>query len=256
MFLIVFFSFECSSHEKKKHPSLVIEARPQEEESSQNKSFQDNIYNYHRAKLCHGFVLADFNDAIREGDGERVISLYTILLLIFKTHGCTKYAYTTLLLLVKVSALLTRSQSFRLIWNRFCNVIGKKGRNIPLDLRLEHNNNFLKAFLKALGANLNEANAQRVAASLNCMLLIMGTVDKDCAHQSRIGTVRGGRDPAETVKQITTDLMKGNVFTECQQRNGYKGFGTFNSNLYAKLDYRKLFNWIKDHLKVWENIYE
>ena len=101
----------------------MIEARPQEEESPQDKSSQDNIYNYHRAKLCHGFVLADFNDAVREGDGERVISLYTILLLIFKTHDCTKYAYTTLLLLVKVSALLNRSQSFRLIWNRFCNVI-------------------------------------------------------------------------------------------------------------------------------------
>lgn len=234
----------------------MIEAGPQEEESSQDKSLQDNIYNYHRAKLCHGFVLADFNDAIREGDGERIISLYKILLLIFKTHGCTKYAYTTLLLLVKVSALLTRSQSFRLIWNRFCNVIGKKGRNIPLDLQLEHDNNFLKAFLKALGANLNEANAQRVAASLNYMLLIMGTVDKDCDHQSRNGTVRGGKDPAETVKQITTDLMKGNVFTECQQRDGYKGFETFSSNLYAKLDYRNLFNWIKDHLKVWEKIYE
>ena len=68
--------------------------------------------------------------------------------------------------------------------------------------------------------------------------------------------MRGGKDPAETVIQITTDLMKGNVFTECQQREGYKGFETFSSNLYAKLDYGKLFIWIKDHLRVWEKIYE
>ena len=54
-------------------------------------------------------------------------------------------------------------------------------------------NNFLKAFLKALGANVNEANAQRVAASLNYLLLLMGTVDRDCDHQSRVGTVRGER---------------------------------------------------------------
>ncbi|XP_078343148.1 uncharacterized protein LOC144628902 [Oculina patagonica] len=245
-----------NNHEKKKHPNLEIQDVPQEEEIPPIASSQDYIFNYHKAKLCHGFVLADFNDAIREGDGERVISLYKILLLIFKTHHCIKYAYATLLLLVRICALLSESQAFRLKWNRFCNATGKKARNIPLDLRLEHDNNFVKAFLKALGSNLNESNAQRVAACLNYMLLIMGTVDEDCERQSRTGTVRGGKDPAETVKQITTDLMKGNVFTECQQRNGYTGFENFSSNLYSKLDYRQLFHWIKDRLKVWEKIYE
>lgn len=170
----------------------MIEAAPQDDERSKTKLPQDNVYSYHKAKLCYGFVLADFNDAIREGDGERVISLYKIRLLIYKSHGCIKYAYTTLMLLVKITALLNRSQVFRLKWNRVCNAIGKRGRNIPLDLQFEHDNNFVKAFLKALGANLNEANAQRVAASLNYMI-IMGTVNKDCKSLGRTGTVRGGR---------------------------------------------------------------
>ena len=107
-----------------------------------------------------------------------------------------------------------------------------------------------------LGANLNEANAQRVAATLNYILIIIGTVDNYCDHQRRIGTVRRGKDPAKTIKQITTDLMKGNVFTECQQRDRYKGFEIFSLNLYTKLDYQKLFNWKKDHLKVLVKIYE
>ena len=234
----------------------MIEAAPQDDERSKTELPQDNVYNYHKAKLCYGFVLADFNDAIREGDGERVISLYRILLLIYKSHCCIKYAYTTLMLLVKITALLKMSQVFRLKWNRACNAIGKRGRNIPLDLQFEHDNNFVKAFLKALGANLNEANAQRVAACLNYMILIMGTVDKDCKSLGRAGTVRGGKDPAETVKQIVADLMKGTVFTEYPQRNGYKGFEKFSSNLYDKLDYRQLFIWTKDHLKTWNKIYQ
>ena len=138
------FNFISLSHEKKKHPTLEVPDEPQEDDNSKNQP-QDTIFNYHKAKLCHGLVLANFNDAIREGDGERVISLYKILLLIYKSHGCTKYAYTTLMLLVKVSALLSESQAFRLKWNRFCNATGKRARNIPLDLQLEHDNNFVKA---------------------------------------------------------------------------------------------------------------
>ena len=168
------------------------------------------------------------------------------MVLIFKSHGCTKYANTTLLLLVKVSALLTRSQSFRLIWNRFCNVIVIRGRYIPL--HFECDNNFPKVFLKALGANLIEVNTQGIAASLNS-----GNSDKDCDHKSRIGTVRGGKDPAEKGKQITTNLMKVNVFTKCQQRDRNKGFETFSLNLYVNLNCQKLFNWIKVHLTFGEN---
>ena len=105
------FNFISLSHEKKKHPTLEVPDEPQEDDNSK-KQPQDTIFDYHKAKLCHGLVLANFNDAIREGDGERVISLYKILLLICKSHGCTKYEYTTLMLLVKVSALLSESQAF------------------------------------------------------------------------------------------------------------------------------------------------
>lgn len=98
-------------------------------------------------------------------------------------------------------------------------------------------------------------NAQRVAASLNHMITILQTADEDCNGQSRTGTVQGGKDPAETVKQITDDLVKGMVFEECQGRSGYKGFEKFSSNLTEKVDYRNLFHWIKDHLRIWDKIY-
>ena len=65
--------------------------------------------------------------------------------------------------------MLTTSQSFRLIRNQF-HVTGQKGKTIPLELQLENDDNSLKAFSKAFGANLNKANAQRVAASVSFIL--------------------------------------------------------------------------------------
>ena len=36
--------------------------------------------------------MLDINDAIKEGDGERLMRLYKVALLIFKCYGCIKYA--------------------------------------------------------------------------------------------------------------------------------------------------------------------
>ena len=115
--------------------------------------------------------------------------------------------------------------------------------------------NTIQIATKEKKVTINEVNAQRVAASLNHMITIMQTVDEDCKGQSRAWTVRGGKDPADTVKQITDDLVKGMVFEECQGRSGYKGLEKFSSDLTEKLDYRNLFHWIKDHLRIWEKIY-
>lgn len=161
---------------------------------------EDSLYNYHRGKLIFGLFMLDLSDAIREGDGQRLMNLYKIGLIFFNFHGSTKYFYTTLLLLVKIHAILPEGQAFRLIWNRFFNKHGWKGRNIPLDLRLEHLNNFLKACLKVLGANLKEKNAQRIALSLDTMEKILDSVDKDCNFETQVRG-RHVKNPEETVSQ-------------------------------------------------------
>ena len=63
-------------------------------------------YNYHREKLAYGLVLLEFNDAIREGDGERLFDTYKRALLLYKVGGHYKYAYVALLHLVKITAVL------------------------------------------------------------------------------------------------------------------------------------------------------
>ena len=47
-------------------------------------------------------------------------------------------------------------QAEQLIWSRFVNTSGVRGRNISLDLHLEHLNQVVKNTIQGLGANKNK----------------------------------------------------------------------------------------------------
>ena len=98
---------------------------------------QDFTFNYHQSKLAFGLTLFEFHDAIKEGDGKRWHDLYRYLLLLYKANHKTKYAYASLLYVVKIEVILSSSDSHNLIWNRFFNKHGSRAGNIPLDLRME-----------------------------------------------------------------------------------------------------------------------
>ena len=62
-------------------------------------------------KLTFGLILMEFNDAIKEGDGERLLDVYKVALLIPKANGKSKYAYEVLLYLVKIYGILSRYEA-------------------------------------------------------------------------------------------------------------------------------------------------
>lgn len=66
-------------------------------------------------------------DAIAEGDGNRLIRCYKVVLLFDFKFKHTKYAYILLLLLVKIYALLSKTEAALLVHNRFVNKKGKRG---------------------------------------------------------------------------------------------------------------------------------
>ena len=121
---------------------------------------KDYLYNYHSAKLTFGLILMmEFNDAVREGDGDRLFDLYKIALLLYKANNNYKYTYVVLLHLVKRICFLSEKQAYSAKWNRFFNGNSKQGGNIPLDLKKEQQNRILKSMWRGLGPNLDEANA-------------------------------------------------------------------------------------------------
>lgn len=135
-------------------------------------------------------------------------------LAIYYSHGRTKYQVTTLLLLVKTEALLSKLQAFTLKRNHFCNTKGRKG-HISVDLRLEQLNNLLKSFLKVLGSNLSLSSAQRVACCLDVLEAILESFDTDC-NMDKDNKQRECKDKADTVLQIVKVLMDKKVLLKAQ----------------------------------------
>ena len=156
-------------------------------DTEENSPPQDYLYNYHRAKLTYGLILFEFNDAVKEGDGERLFKLYKLALLLYKSNGHTKYAYIVLHYLCQVIAILPEAEASDLKNNRFHNKHGGKGKNISLDLLKEQLHLEIKTMWKGLGANLSEDSASRIAKALELMQAMLMSIDRDCALETRKG---------------------------------------------------------------------
>ena len=99
----------------------------------------DGVLLYATEVLDLGLLYIGFHDAIREGDGERVIVYWKVLMIIFHLTGRRNYAKEAFLLLLQLQTVPERLQQ-ELIWNRFVNTRGLPGKNIPCDLHMEHLN--------------------------------------------------------------------------------------------------------------------
>ena len=170
VFLFCFFR-----HEKTSHPDCNNESV--EKTSPGIEPTEDPVHNYHRARLAFGLFLAEINDAIKEGDGDRLMDAYKLAILFYHHYGHPKYAYIVLLNLVQMKALLPESEAFDLVHNRFHNEHGGKGCNIPLDLRKEQDHHCIKPMWKSLGYNLNEDNAARIAHSREGLMGVLCSAD-------------------------------------------------------------------------------
>ena len=139
LLLYVLHHFLCSRHEKRFHPEFQAQQQVESMCIINNSKQPTNCtYNYHSAKLKFRLILFNFNDAVREGDGQRLHDIYKLALLLYKSGNHTKYAYVVLLYLAKLTAFYTESEAFQLKWNRFFNKYGLIGRCIPLDNKIKY----------------------------------------------------------------------------------------------------------------------
>ena len=86
--------------------------------ASSDSEEQDHVLNYAKILLTLGMIHRYFCDSVREGDGDRVLMCWKMLLLLFKQDGITKYALEAFLLLAHDSALLSAQMAYQLRWGR------------------------------------------------------------------------------------------------------------------------------------------
>ncbi len=84
------------------------------------KQENDDMYNYQCSLLEYAMIIMNFFDAIKEGDGKRVIRCWKFQLPYLRNDsGSPKYALEALNIFLQIHGLLPAQDSHSLIWNRF-----------------------------------------------------------------------------------------------------------------------------------------
>ena len=104
-------------------------------------------------------------DAIRCGDGNRILTYWKFLTVIFKNDHHINYAKEGFLLLAQ-SLLLSSRKRAELKWCRTINTHGHADKNIPVDLHMEHLNRRLKDMMRNLGSNITTESVQHILKAL------------------------------------------------------------------------------------------
>ena len=88
---------------------------------------KDHVHAYACEVLSLGLVLIEFNDAVREGDGTRIIRCWRYFLLLFKANRHTNYAVEAFNLLIQFYFILPHRLARQLVWSY--RIAGKFGGN-------------------------------------------------------------------------------------------------------------------------------
>ena len=237
------------NHERKSHgltaPSTVV---PDADLVSPGSV--DHKQQHTEARLSFAFILHSMQDAVKEGDGERLLRLYSVALLFYKAYGHNQYAYSTLLMTVQVKASLSPRLAHSLTHNRFFNSKGGRGKNISLDLRLEHLNNFLKSFLKRTGPNMTEQAADRISKSIGVLKDMMDITDTELGVSKSSG-IHHALDHTKDILALVEVFREAQLF-KCIPGREFIAFPKYNRNLLSKLKHIEFLDWIRSKLKEWK----
>ncbi len=214
---------------------------------------ENHKLNYQKALFSYNLLLRSINDAIKEGDGERLFELYRVALLYFKCYGRNKYAFTVLKSFFRIQ--MEPSCALSLIWERFINKHGMRGYNISMDLHMEHLNNFLKELLRDLRGNINRENAERVSKAVKNLKTIVENFEKETSIKEQQSS-KHKEKTIEDVKNLVTQFMEQNIFAEDKEKcHSYESFPNFNLDTLSKLDINNLLQWARSKKEEFKLLY-
>ena len=145
---------------------------------SENLKNYDGVFAYAKEVLTLGSLYMEYINSVREGDGIRILRCWRFLLVIFKATGKRKYSIQAATLLFQYHYIFTDRMKHQLLWSRTANVHGKLGKNIAMDLYMEHLNQELKNSVSHLGANITENTIKRVGFCLRQLIAIRNNYDR------------------------------------------------------------------------------
>lgn len=211
-------------------------------------SHSDKIYLYSSQLLTLGSVYLELRDAIKEGDGLRVLRCYRYLLPMFVSSSRKNYGIETLNLLLQHDFLLSPRQVEELVWGRFINTHGETGKNIPNDLHCEHLNRLCKTSIANLQANKTTDSMCRVARALGTVQPLLDNFDEDNTVRKTSNAHREAKS-LQDFKAVLDCLNKAAVFHNKPGRT-HNSFSNPRDPLHTKVQ-EDVIKWIKDHISCY-----
>lgn len=188
----------------------------------------------------------EYSDAIREGDGERVLRCWQYLLPLFKSSGRKNYSVEVLNMLCQYKYEFTPRQAQELIWSRFINTHGAPGRNIPEDLHQEHLNRVCKDAIRGLRANKVDAAITRIGRALGTISPVLDQFD----DQNNVTKLSGAHKAPSAEKDrdiIIQHLQKCCVFPTQLGTRCHPSFPKPRDVLHS-LNEAELISWMIKHI--------
>lgn len=239
-----------SDHERKslleRLSNMVVEKFINNFFNSSIYSSGDGVHDYTKHLISIGCIYLLFKDAIKEGDGNRVLQYYRYLLPVFINAGRRNYANESLNLLCQYHFDLPPQMAQQLIWSRFVNTVGIRGRNIPADLHLEHLNRILKGTVEGLGSNKSKEGIVRCSKALGVVHATLKKYDED----NNISLSSGAHGRPEYKKELQTiikELQENKVFNVIPGRK-HASFSKPVSLIHAKPN-KDILAWVIEHLE-------
>ena len=122
-------------------------------------------------------------------------------------------------LLMAQTLLLSPRKVCDLKWNRTVNTTGQIGKNVPVDLHMEHLNRRLKIMIRSLGANVSPNIVKRASKALAIVDIVRLNFLKD--EDNKIQNKDHHTKPSfqKDLSMIEQQLATDSVFKQSQNRH-------------------------------------
>lgn len=214
---------------------------------------KDHVCAYAKDVMSLGLLYMEFCDGIHEGDGERIIRCWRYFLPIFKASGRTNYVIEAFNLLFQYEYVYTPRMKQQLMWERTVNIHGRPGKNIPMDLHMEHINRACKGAMGSLGSNINEKAVSRIGKSIGEVMKVTNQFDKvnsvpeECGKHSR-------RSAAVDMEKVMSQLQATQIF-DCVPKRQHSTFPKFQSNISRKVKHKSIKEWMNKQVLKYKMFY-
>ena len=194
-----------------------------------------------------GLFFMEYVDAIREGDGTRILCCWKYMMLLFKATNKTKYSLEAFNLLAHYRFLFSERLANQLLWSRTVNVHGKPGHNIPMDLHMEHLNRIFKSAISRLGPNTIGPSLHRTGRAIRPISNLQSHFDSVTnvpVESSYHSTPNTKKDLLEVIRILQEEV----VYTDIPNRR-FKNFKSVTGSVMNNVDDELLNTWMNTQLK-------